>query len=306
MGKSAGNRISLRAVDIDRLDWNDLRYFLAAVRAGTLAGAARHLGVKHSTVGRRLTALEEALGAAIFIRGEQGLKLTSTGEKLVPFAEQIERSTREIRDQVMTQTARVRVAVPTGLVKAFAPHLGALHSRHPEIVLVFLSSSQPADLSKGEAELAIRVGEVADENLIARKIGTAVWSLYGSPAYLDRKGTPKTARDLAGHDLLGFEPRLAAIAVGAKWIATHGQRARIAMIHRELADMIAAAVAGIGLAVLPRIVADLEPGLQRLSEEVLGEQPFLVVYRREIAQAKPVQQVIRFLTDVMRTEARGA
>jgi DNA-binding transcriptional LysR family regulator len=81
-------------VDIDRLDWNDLRYFLAAVRAGTLAGAARHLSVKHSTVGRRLTALEEALGAAVFIRGEQGLQLTSTGEKLVPFAEQIERSTR--------------------------------------------------------------------------------------------------------------------------------------------------------------------------------------------------------------------
>jgi len=293
-------------VDIDRLDWNDLRYFLAAVRAGTLAGAARHLSVKHSTVGRRLTALEEALGAAIFIRGEQGLKLTSTGERLVPLAEQIERSTREIRDQVMTQTARVRVAVPTGLVKVFAPHLGTLQRSHPEIVLVLLSSSQPADLNKGEAELAIRVGEIADENLIARKIGTAVWSLYGSSAYLARNGAPKTARNLAGHELLGFEPRLAAIAAGAKWIAAHGQGAKIAMIHRELADMIAAAVAGVGLAVLPRIVADLEPGLQRLSEEVLGEQAFFVVYRREIAQVGPVQQVIRFLADVMRAAARGA
>ena len=292
-------------VDIDRLDWNDLRYFLAAMRAGTLTGAARQLSVKHSTVGRRLTALEEALGTAIFIRSEQGLQLTAAGERLVPYAEQIERSTREIRDQVMAQTARVRVAVPTGLVKAFAPHVGALHRRHPEIVLVFLSSSQPADLNKDEAELAIRVGEVADENLIARKIGSAVWSLYGSNAYLARKGAPKTARDLADHELLGFEPRLAAIAAGAKWIAAHGQGAKIVMVHRELADMIAAAGSGIGLAVLPRIVADLEPGLQRLSEEVLGEQPFFVVYRREIAQFGPVQQVIRFLTEVMRTEAPG-
>ena len=293
-------------MDIDRLDWNDLRYFLAAMRAGTLAGAARQLSVKHSTVGRRLDALEEALGAAIFIRGEQGLKLTATGEKLLPYAEQIERSTREIRDQVMTQTARVRVAVPTGLVKVFAPHLGTLQSRHPEIVLVFLSSSQPADLTKGEAELAIRVGPITDESLIARKIGTAVWSLYGSSAYLARSGAPKTARDLAGHELLGFEPRLAAIAVGAQWIAAHGHGARIAMIHREIADMVAAAVAGIGLAVLPRIVADRESGLQRLTEEVLGEQTFFIVYRREIAQAKPVQQVIRFLTEVMRAETRGA
>jgi DNA-binding transcriptional LysR family regulator len=289
-------------VDIDRLDWNDLRYFLAAVRAGTLAGAARHLSVKHSTVGRRLTALEEALGAAIFIRGEQGLKLTSTGEKLVPFAEQMERSTREMREQVTTQTARVRVAVPTGLVKLFAPHLGTLQRRHPEIVLAFLSSSQPADLNKGEAELAIRVGEIADENLIARKIGTAVWSLYASNVYVNHKGSPKTARSLAGHDLLGFEPRLAAIAAGAKWIAAHGQGAKIVMIHRELADMIAAAVAGVGLAILPRIIADLEPGLQRLTDEVLGEQAFFVVYRREVALARPVQQVIRFLIDVMRLE----
>lgn len=292
-------------MDTDRLDWNDLRYFLAAARAGTLAGAARHLSVKHSTVGRRLTALEAALGAAIFIRGEQGLQLTATGERLVPFAEQIERSTREIRDQVLTQAARVRVAVPTGLVKVFAPHLGVLQRRHPEIVLAFLSSSQPADLNKGEAELAIRVGDVADESLIARKIGTAVWSLYGSSAYLARKGTPKTPRDLAGHELLGFEPRLAAIATGAKWIAAHGRGARIAMVHRELADMVAAAVAGVGLAVLPRIVADLEAGLQRLTDEVLGEQAFLIVYRREVARAPAVQEVIRFLTEVMRDATRS-
>jgi DNA-binding transcriptional LysR family regulator len=192
------------------------------------------------------------------------------------------------------------------MVKVFAPHLGALHRRHPEIVLVFLSSSQPADLNKGEAELALRVGPITDENLIARKIGTAVWSLYGARAYIARNGAPKTARDLAGHELLGFEPRLAAIATGAKWIAAHGQDARIVMIHRELADMIAAAVAGIGLAVLPRIVADLEPGLRRLTEEVLGDQAFFIVYRREIAQAPAVQYVIRFIAEVMRAEARGA
>ena len=292
-------------MNIDRLDWNDLRYFLAALRAGTLAGAARQLGVKHSTVGRRLTALEEALGAVIFIRGEQGLHLTAAGERLAPFAEQIERSTREIGDQVIAQTSRVRVAVPTGLVKVFAPHLATLQRRQPGIVLVFLSSSHPADLNKGEAELAIRVGDVADESLIARKIGTAVWSLYGAGTYLTRHGTPKTASDLAGHELLGFEPRLAAIAAGAKWIAAHGQGARIAMINRELTDMIAAAVAGIGLAVLPRIVADLEPGLQRLTEERLGEQPFFVVYRREVAHVAPVQQVVRFLSEVMRERARG-
>lgn len=103
--------------DIGKLDWNDLRYFLATTRSGTLAGAARALGVRHSTVGRRLTALERALHAVLMVRGDHGLQLTSVGQILVPYAETVERSAAELQNQAVSQTARVRVAVPTGFVK---------------------------------------------------------------------------------------------------------------------------------------------------------------------------------------------
>jgi DNA-binding transcriptional LysR family regulator len=295
---------------IEKLDWNDLRYFLAAARAGTLAGAARTLGVKHSTVGRRLTAVERALGAAVMIRGEHGLRLTPLGEKLLPRAEAIERSVAELQSQAVSDTAHVRVAIPTGLVKPFTPYLARFRREHPNISLEFLSSSLPADLNKGEAELALRVGPIAgvnpnaDDNLITRKIADLAWSLYASPVYLARHPPPADPRDLAGHDVLGFHSRLSALP-GAKWVAEHGNTANIILINREIVEMIAAAVAGAGLAVLPCIVADIEPGLQRLTPEAFGETTLSVVYRRETALNHSVAIVIRFVIDAIHAHIRG-
>jgi DNA-binding transcriptional LysR family regulator len=291
----------------DKLDWNDLRYFLAAVRAGTLAGAARVLGVKHSTVGRRLTAFERAIGAAVLVRGDHGVQLTVLGETLVPFAETIERAVAELQSRAASDAAHVRIAVPTGLVKPFTPHLARFRREHPDISVEFLSSSLPANLNKGEAELAVRVGAIAgfdpttDENLIAQKIGEIDWSLYASPIYLARHVAPADPRKLTGHDVLGFHSRLAALP-GARWIAEHGADANIVLINREIVEMTAAAVAGVGLAVLPCIVADGEPGLKRLTPESLGHNPLSVVYRREVTLSRSVSIVIRFVVDTMRAQ----
>jgi DNA-binding transcriptional LysR family regulator len=287
--------------NIRNLDWNDLRDFLAAARSGTLAGAGRALGVKHSTVGRRLTALERALGAVVVIRGEHGLQLTALGEKMVPYAEAIERSAAELQGCAGGHTTRVRIAVPTGMVKLFAPHLAELRRKHPELSLEFLSGSQPMDLHKSEAEIAVRLGPIADDTLVVRKIGELGWSLYASPAYLTRHPEPLDPRDLAGHDVLGFDERLTG-APGAKWLADHGAGANIVLVNREMADVAAAAVAGLGLAVLPCIIADSEPGVRRLTQEVLGHQSVSIVYRREVTLASPVSIAIRFVSEVMRQQ----
>lgn len=295
---------------IEKLDWNDLRYFLAAMRAGTLAGAARALGVKHSTVGRRLTALERALGAAVMIRSEHGLQLTQVGEKLVTHAEAIERSVAELQNQAAAQSTRVRVAVPTGLVKPITPHFARFRRDHPDISLEFLSSSLPADLNKGEAELAIRVGPItggnliSDENLVVQKICDIGWSLYAAPVYLAGHAAPIDPRNLAGHEVLGFHSRLAALP-GAKWIDQHGAGASIVLINREIVEMVTAAAAGVGLAVLPCIVGDGEPGLKRLTPEILGHNPLSVAYRREAALNRSVSVVIRFVIAALREQVRG-
>jgi DNA-binding transcriptional LysR family regulator len=291
---------------LDRLDWNDLRYFLAVARAGTLAGAARSLKVKHSTVSRRLAALERAIGAALIIR-ENGVQLTPLGESLVSHAEEVERSVKGLHARVVSQAGCVRVAIPTGFVDLFTPRLEDLlvemRRKHPRTSLEFLSAVRPVDLSKGEAELAVRVGPVADETLVARKIEEVGWSLYASPEYLARRPAPADPRDLSGHEVLGFNPEFSSLP-GARWIAEHGAGANIALLHRGIEDLVAAAVAGLGLAVLPCLAGDREPKLQRLTAEILGRQNLSIVYRREVLLSKPVQTVMRFITEVMRAHAR--
>jgi DNA-binding transcriptional LysR family regulator len=294
------------AMETEKLDWNDLRYFLAAARAGTLAGAARMLGVKHSTVGRRLSALERALGAPLMIRNERGLTLTPVGAGLVSHAETIEGSVAQLQSQAASRIAHVRVAVPTAMVKPFTPHLGKLRKEHPDISIEFLSSSLSADLHKGEAEIALRVGlgPVNDDGLMVKKIGDFGWSLYASSSYLARHAPPADPRDLSGQELLGFHSRLAALP-GGKWIAEHGAGASIVMLNREIIEMVAAAATGAGLAALPCIVADSEPELRRVTPELIGHNSVSVVYRREVGTMRPVSIVIQFLVDVLRAQIKA-
>ena len=167
------------------------------------------------------------------------------------------------------------------------------------MTLEFLSGSRVVDLKKSEADLAIRMAPSEDEELVARKLGEVGWSLYASDAYLAKHRAPVDPRNLAGHEVLGFEPSLAGVP-GAKWLEAHGAGANVVMRCRELVDMIAACVAGLGLAVLPSVSAELEPSLRRLTPEVLGERRRLwLVYRKEVLVAQPVKAVIELVTTIM-------
>jgi DNA-binding transcriptional LysR family regulator len=215
----------------------------------------------------------------------------------------MERAANALRAEVSAETARVRFAVLTGCVTLFSPHMERLRRSHPEISLEFVSSTRRIDLHQNEADLAMRVGPIRDDRLMARKVADAGWSLYASPEYLERKGAPPNPRDLAGHDLVGFGDNLAWLA-GAKWIVEHGKGATIAIQAQEPADLVAAAASGVGLAVLPCVVANTDPRLKRLTPEVLGRTPLSLVYRREALLAKPVQIVVRFVVDVIRAESK--
>jgi DNA-binding transcriptional LysR family regulator len=286
----------------DALDWDDLRHFLRAAQAGTLAGAARALGVEHSTVGRRLAALERALGAPLVLRAPDGLHLTPLGTRLLPLVEQMEQAALAVHGLVHDTPARVRLAMPTGFTKLFTRELERLHAAHPQLTLELLTGARPVDLQRGEAELAIRSGPVAELDLIVRPLGTSGWSLYAAPAYLERHGRPADLDDLRGHALIGYDSTLAAVPAAA-WIEQRLPGAVLALRSREMTDMLAAAVGGAGLAVLPCLIADEEDGLVRLTPAVLATRTLWLVYPREARLTPPVQAVIRFVVDVVRDAA---
>lgn len=287
---------------IDELDWDDLRYFLRAVQETTLAGAARAMGVEHTTIGRRLTALERSLGSAVVLRGPDGLRPTPLGTRLIPLAEEVQRAVSAVRDLAAVERGRVRLAVPSGFTSLFTAGLAQLCTDHPGLSLELISGSRPVDLKKGEADLAIRSGPVIDKELVARKLCESGFSLYASEAYLARRFAPSNPNDLSGHDLIAYDPSLAAVPA-ARWIEERAANATIVLRSREMTDMLAAACGGAGLAVLPCMLGDAEPALRRLTSQVLATRTLSLIYRREAKLSTHVRAVIAFVVEVMRAHA---
>jgi DNA-binding transcriptional LysR family regulator len=246
----------------------------------------------------RITALERALGAPVVLRGRDGLHLTPLGEDLVPLVEAVQRAAQDVERRAGQGQARVRLAMPSGFTALFTANLGRLKADYPQLTLELSSGAAPVDLTKGDADLAIRSGPAIDQDLIARPLGASGWSLYASPAYLRRHPAPADLDDLRGHDLIGYDPALAA-SPAAKWIEQRLPGATLALRSREMADMLAGAASGVGLAALPCLIGDQDARLVRITPAVLATRPLSLVYLRESRVAPAVQAVIRFVMSVI-------
>jgi DNA-binding transcriptional LysR family regulator len=286
----------------EALNWDDLRYFLLAAQAGTLAGAARSAGVQHTTIGRRLTALERSLGAPLFLRGPEGLSLTPLGQTLLPLVHDVERSVQAVHALAQSRRTRVRVAMPSGFIPFFAEDLAHLGQLHPELTLEAVSAGHLHDLKRGEADLAVRVGPIQDEDLIARRLGQAGYSLYAAPSYLQNHPAPSSPTELAGHKVIAYGGGLAAMPA-ARWLESHAAQALTVLHTNEIATMLDATISGVGLALLPCLVADREPRLVRLTPQVLAQRELSLVYRRETRLNSAVHVTVNFLAQALRSRA---
>jgi DNA-binding transcriptional LysR family regulator len=288
--------------EVSALNWDDLRFFLLAARAGTLAGAARAAGVQHTTIGRRLSALERSLGVPLFLRGPEGLTLTSIGEQLLPLAQKAERSMQAVHEFVASRCNRVRLALPTGFIALFADELERFGREHPELILETVSGSQLADLRHGQADLALRIGPIDDPDLVARPLGDVGSSLYASPHYLKEHPVRTSPLDVSGHRLVAFGAELSTLPA-ARWIEEHAVQSTIALRTNEMVSMLEAAASGAGLAVLPCMLADADARLARLTPQVLARRALSLVYRREQRGNRPVRLVVSFLMEALRLRA---
>jgi DNA-binding transcriptional LysR family regulator len=283
------------------LDWEAVRCFVAAARAKSLSGGARLLQVEHTTVGRRISSLERALGGELVIRGAAGLALTPLGRSVLRHAKEMERRAAAIGQLSQVARRRVRLVVPTGFTALLGDELEAFSQAQPGLSLEIVSGSRRVDLRKGEADLAIRVGPIEDETLVARKLGDVGSALYGSQSYLARK-RQVDLRDLDGHSVIGFHRALRAMPA-AQWLEARSARAIVVMRSREAVDMLSAARSGAGLAVLPCFLADGERSLVRLTREPVASRRVSLVYRREAGLSAELRSVISFAVNAARKHA---
>jgi len=284
--------------------WDDLHGFLCVCRTGSFLRAARELDIEHTTVARRVTRLERCLGTTLLHRGPRGVKLTAAGQAL---AASLARTETEVRAAVQLATEQderiggtVRVATSEIFAVGFlCGCLSELEQRYPALQLQLLTGQGSIDLSKGEADIAVRMlppgAAPAEADVLARKLGGFGFALYGSRSYL--AGHPLAANQtLAGHALIGYAgvPR----APGAAWVSERADGAHVAILVSSVPTATAAAVEGLGLAVLPRYYADREPVLVRVSETIAESVLWLLV-RPEMKRSRRVAAVYRWLAELI-------
>jgi DNA-binding transcriptional LysR family regulator len=284
------------------LDWDDLRYFLAAARAGSLAGAARSLRVEHSTVGRRLTHLEQVLGGAVVLRNPDGLQLTALGRRLLPSLEEAERAVATASTLATAERTRVRLAVPSGMSALLADKLPVLRARHPQLALELLSGSRIVDVRRGEADLALRIGAPTDPDIVVRPVGSVASALYGARHYLRGRHAKVDVEDLSGHEVIAFDPALTTVPA-ASWLEARCGDAEIVLRSREMTDALIAVASGLGLGVLPCFLGDEHPALVRLTPQPVALSRLALVYRREAKLRGPLRAVADFVAARMKDSA---
>jgi DNA-binding transcriptional LysR family regulator len=291
------------------VDWDDLRHFLAAFRAGSLAGAARELGCEYTTVGRRLGALETALGATLFIRTPEGLTPTDAARDLLPLAEQIEKTAAEITMRAAGRDQRVEGVVRITCAEGFSAYvteqLGELRARYPQLVVEVIADIRPLDLTRGEADIALRMSPTLHRDLVVRVLCEMPWRMFAAHAYIERHGVPSPVEDLRGHDVVGFDDGLAHLP-GAQWLAAYAAGATIAFRGNTLRAVLDAASAGLGVTVLPHSFAVRDPRLRLLSHDVLGTRTLSLVVHPDLKDVARVRVVIDALVAaILRDHAAG-
>jgi DNA-binding transcriptional LysR family regulator len=281
------------------MEWDDLRYFLAVARAGSLADAARQLKTSPATVGRRVAALEAQLGARLFDRKQTGYTLTESGTAIHKKAEEVEEAVlsveRETLGRDLNVSGRVRLATSDELgANLVSPHFSEFRRRYPGILLEVVARVDLANLSRREADVALRSARPEQQNLLIRRAGWWKCGLYAAKSYAEAHDLEPGIRNFSNLDIITWTEEFAHYR-GGPWFAEHARDATVALQANSRRIHYGACKAGLGLAILPCLTADRDPDLIRLlpPEQVVMAELYLVTHR-DLARTARVRAVIDF------------
>ena len=288
--------------------WDDIRFFLAVARTGSLSGAARALGVGHVTVGRRIAPLEKRLGVTLLNHTPDGFIATSAGETILQQCAAMESAALNLerivagRDALVTGS--VRITTTEGLAyQLVAPAIATLRDTHPELRIDLIAGVRSLDIARREADLAVRFARPSASDLVCRKLGEVAFSLYASKRYLARKGVPKQGRGLAGFDLITFTGAPAAMSPFFMGESLDG--ARIALrCDNPLIQLRAAATKG-GIAEAACFLGDATPDLVRVwPDKVPARRAVWLIMHRDMRRAARIRAVVGVMIEAFRRQRR--
>jgi DNA-binding transcriptional LysR family regulator len=251
------------------LDWDDLRFFLALVRHGSLSAAAKVLHVSQSTVGRRLNTLEATLSVRLLNRTPDGYVPTLAGEEVRQKAERLEAEAMALERDVTGRDTRLRGLVRVTCAETMAAHLLApsfakLHAQHPEIMIELIPNSRELSLAMREADISVRMRQPEQHDLIVRRIGSIAFGLYATSEYLKQYGEPDFDEGCPDHHLITQMEDSQEMTQSA-WLTEMASRSLVVLQTSSHEAAVLAAANGGGLACLARFRGDEEPRLTRLT-----------------------------------------
>lgn len=241
------------------MNWDDLKVFLAVARSGSVSGAGRHLGVQHSTISRRLQALERQLGVRLVERAQGGYGLTPAGEDLKEASERVEREVLGVEDILLGRDAYLKGPIRVTVINHMAysllmPMFARFSQQYPEIQLQIQSSNAYISMPQREADIALRVTDAPSESLVGKKLITFASAVYGSRNYLQQLGRSGEKARWLGTECCNFHRGW------TKKVCPAGNH-HFTIDDTGLAHM--AIRQGVGLSFLPCFIGDPDDALQR-------------------------------------------
>jgi DNA-binding transcriptional LysR family regulator len=250
-------------------DWNDLKYLVALAEHGSTLAAARALQVNASTVQRRLLELEERIGQPLVRRESTGYHLTDYGRELIPLAQRVAEAVSGLEMHVQAKRHElvgiIRVTCPEPLAHRITKTqlLDRFHARHPGLRVEWVMSDKYLDIARGDADVALRSGDVEDSELVGRKVADSLWGVFASREYLDQHGRPERIEDLGQHRIVGFDESMANHRM-TTWLRAVAPNADIVARNNSVLGLLYSVKAGVGIAALPMPLGNGEPELVQL------------------------------------------
>ena len=297
------------------MDWDKLRVFHAVADAGSLTHAGERLNLSQSAVSRQIRGLEESLGATLFHRHARGLILTEQGELLFDatraMSKRVDAAAARIRDSEEEVFGELRVTTTTGFGSLWlVPRLAKFYALYPDLKIDLMLEERVLDLPMREADVAIRMKEPSQADLIRKRLMSVRMCLYATPEYIRAHGAPERPEELAGHRLLCQNPRAPQVSAGASLVAklmTYQPYSTLTV--NNYFGVLQGVLASLGIGVLPHYLTQDFPDLQRVLPEVeSNEVPVFLAYPEELRQSRRIAAFRDFVQGeivAQRRQARG-
>ncbi|NNE78696.1 MAG: LysR family transcriptional regulator [Silicimonas sp.] len=286
------------------MDWDKLRIFHAVADAGSLTHAGDTLHLSQSAVSRQIRALEESLNTTLFHRHARGLILTEQGELLFDatsgMSRRLESAEARIRDSEDEVYGELRVTTTTGFGSLWlAPRLPKLYEKYPDLKIDLMLEERVLDLPMRAADVAIRMKEPSQADLVRRKIMSVNMRLYATSGYLSTHKVPESLEELSGHALISQRVNSTQVSAGAQLVQElHKYDADTVLTVNNYFGVLQAVLANLGIGVLPDYVTEDFPDLKRVLPDVESNDiPVFLAYPEELRQSQRISAFRDFVTE---------